>query len=136
MKRSTVVRWATFLATVFAVWGVLSVGGGGDTSLLNVGALADRAYEAQREADVVDLAATDQLRQQARDSVEPIWEDNPIAEQDVQNDVTALFDDVAASVIADPPPETTDPTLPEATTTTTDPEDTSTTTTVPPAPVV
>jgi putative nucleotidyltransferase with HDIG domain len=136
MKRSTVVRGAIFLATVFAVWGVLSIGGGGDDSELEVGALADRPYEAQRAADVVDEDATQQLRQQARDSVEPIWEDNPVAEQAVQTDVTELFDDVAASVIAESPPESTDPTLPEGTTTTTDPEATSTTSTIPPDPVV
>ncbi len=136
MKRSTLVRWATFLATVFAVWGVLSVGTGGADSELSVGALADRQYEAQRAADVVHVAATEALRQQARDSVQPIWEDNPEAEQAVQADVTDLFDDVAASVIADPPPESTDPTLPEVTTTTTDPQAPSTTTTLPPDPVV
>ncbi len=128
MKRSTVVRWATFLATVFAVWGVLSIGTGGDGSELTIGALADRRYEAQRPNEVEDSRATELLEQQARDSVEPIWEDNPEAEQAVQNDVTELFDDVAASVIAAPPPVATNPTLPSTTTTTIDPEATSTTT--------
>ena len=136
MKRSTLVRGAIFLATCFGVWGVLSIGAGSGTSTPEVGALADRTYEAQRAEEVVDKVATEQLKQQARDSVEPIWEDNPVAEQAVQTDVTELFADVAASVVADPPSQPTPPTLPSSTTTTTDPEATSTTTTVPADPVV
>ncbi|HUF95499.1 MAG TPA: HDIG domain-containing protein [Acidimicrobiia bacterium] len=136
MKRSTLVRGAIFLATCFGVWGVLSIGAGADTSALEVGDLADRTYEAQRPDEVPDSVATEQLEQQARDSVEPIWEDNPEAEQAVQTDVTDLFADVAGSVVADPPSQPTPPTLPFSTTTTTDPGASSTTTTVPADPVV
>ena len=135
MKRSTLVRWATFLATVFGVWGVLSIGSGSQSSQLEVGELADRTYEAQRADEVVDVAETERLKQEARDSVQPILEDNPELEQAVQDSVTALFDDLESAVVAEPPPDATAPTLPSSTTTTTDPEATSTTSTVPADPV-
>ena len=136
MKRSTLVRWATFLATCFGVWGVLSIGSGSESSDLEVGDLADRTYEAQRAADVVNIVRTDELKQDARNSVEPILEDNPELEQAVQESVTSLFDDLESWVIAEPPPETTGPTLPTSTTTTTDPAATSTTATIPAEPVL
>jgi hypothetical protein len=136
MKRSTVVRWATFLATVFAVWGVLSVGSGGADSELEVGDLADRTYEAQVAADVPDTVETDRLKQEARDRVAPILEDNVEDEQVVLDSVSALFDDVESSVIGEAPELGPDPTLPTSTTTTTDPEATTTTSTVPEEPLV
>jgi hypothetical protein len=136
MNRSTLVRGAIFLATCFGVWGVLSIGAGADTSTLEVGALADRTYEAQRADDVLDTAETERLEQEARDRVEPIMEDNSEDEQAVLDSVTALFDDLESSVIGEAPEPGTDPTLPSSTTTTTDPEATTTTSTPPVEPVV
>lgn len=135
MKRSTVVRWSTFLATCFGVWGVLSIGSSADSSSLQEGQLAPRTYVAQRADEVEDVAETERLKQVARDSVEAIWEDDPDQEMQVQTDVIELFDDVEASIIADPPPATADPVLSSSTTSTTDP---SVLTTVPsrPNPVV
>ncbi len=136
MKRSTTVRWAIFLATCFGVWGVLSVGSASESSDLTVGSLASRTYEAERGADVVDTVETEALKQDARDSVDPIWEDDPDTEQAVQANVTALFADVTESIVAEPPPDTTDPTIPSSTTTTTDPSASTTTSTLPAEPVV
>lgn len=129
MKRSTLVRLATFLATTVAVWGVLSLFSDPDQSNLSVGDLAARQYVAQRAATVDDTEETERLIQEARNAVPPERADNPEIEQQVQVDVTDLFDDVAASVVDQPPDLGTDPTLPPSTTSTTDPN--ATTTTVP-----
>lgn len=136
MKRSTLVRWATFLATCFGVWGVLSIGSGSGESTLEVGDVALREYKAQISAQVVDTAATEEAEQAARDGVAPQLEDDPVVEKAVQDSVTALFDDLESSVIADPPPVPTPPTLPSSTTSTTDPQLTTTTSTPPVEPVV
>lgn len=136
MKRSTLVRWATFLATCFGVWGVLSIGSGAESTALEVGDIADRQYEAQRAEEVLDTVETERLKQEARDSVEPILEDNQETETAVQESVTDLFDDLEASAIAPPPEEATDPTLPSSTTTTTDPQASTTSSTIPADPVV
>ncbi len=136
MKRSTLVRWATFLATCFGVWGVLSIGSGSAESKLEVGDVAGRIYEAQLSASVTDIDATDAAKQGARDSVEPQLEDDPVVEAAVQDSVTALFDDLESSVVADAPSFPTPPTLPSSTTSTTDPALTSTTSTLPAQPVV
>ncbi len=136
MKRSTLVRLATFLATTVAVWGVLSLFGDSGQSDLEVGKLAPRQFTAQRAAPVEDTAETERLQQEARDAVPPERADNPEIEQQVQTDVTDLFDDVEASVIGSAPEPSTPPTLPSTTTTTTDPSATSTTTTPEPGPAV
>jgi cyclic-di-AMP phosphodiesterase PgpH len=136
MKRSTLVRWATFLATCFGVWGVLSIGTGSDASQLEVGDPAPRTYEAQITRTVEDTVETERLEQAARDSVQPIWEDNPEAEQAVQDNVSELFADLTTLVVAEAPALPEDPTLPSTTTSTTDPAASSTTTTLPPEPVV
>lgn len=127
MKRSTLVRWATFLATCFGVWGVLSIGSGSAESTLQAGKLATRTYEAQISSPVVDEAATEQLKQEARDSVAPVLEDDPDIEQAVQDSIDALFGDLESSVVAPPPSFGPAPTLPTSTTSTTDPTATSTT---------
>jgi len=128
------VRLATFLATSVAVWGVLSLFGETSQLTLEVGDLAPRQYEAQRGESVVDTAETERLIQEARDAVPPERADNPEIEQQVQSDVTDLFDDVAASVIGSAPVAGANPTLPSTTTTTTDPGATSTTSTIPAQP--
>jgi putative nucleotidyltransferase with HDIG domain len=136
MKQSTLVRGVIFLATCFGVWGVLSIGAGADSSTLEVGALADQTYEAQRADEVEDTVETGRLEREARDRVDPIMEDNSQTEQDVLDSVTALFDDLESSVIGEAPEPGTDPTLPSSTTSTTNPEETTSTSTPPDGPVV
>lgn len=137
MKRPTVVRIAIFLATVVATWGVLSLGTADESQELLVGALAPQTYRAEKPAEVEDKDATDRLRQEARDAVEPIRETDPEIQASVLASVNQVFDDVEALVPAEdvsaPPEEI--PELP-TTTTTTEPEAGSTTTTVAADPVL
>jgi putative nucleotidyltransferase with HDIG domain len=129
MARPTLVRVATFVATVVAAWGVLSLGTGATDPELVVGAPAPREYRAQRPGEVIDTVETESLRQEARDSVEPIERINEQIETTVNRDVTSVFDAVQAQVVGDPvdvpaPAATEAPTPPpaeETTETTTEP---------------
>lgn len=127
MPRPTLVRLATFVATVVAAWGVLSLGTGNIDSELVLGAPAPREYRAQRPGEVVDTVMTEAQEQEARDSVEPIEQVNEQIESTVNRQVTDVFDDVQALAIGDavtpPEPEFTA----EPTTTTAAEEETSTT---------
>jgi cyclic-di-AMP phosphodiesterase PgpH len=120
MPRPTLVRLATFVATVVAAWGVLSLGTASSDPELAVGALAPQDFVAQRSAPVVDTEETERLEQEASDSVDPIREVNIETESQVRSQVNALFDDVVALAIGDEP-VTTLTTIPEPATTTTEP---------------
>jgi putative nucleotidyltransferase with HDIG domain len=134
MPRPTLVRVATFVATVVAAWGVLSLGTGGTDPELVVGAPAPREYRAERAAPVIDTVETEIQRQEARDAVEPIEQINEQIETTVNRDVTAVFDDVQGLVIGDP----VDPPVPAATEVPAPPpvEETTETTTEPPQPAL
>jgi putative nucleotidyltransferase with HDIG domain len=134
MPRPTLVRVATFVATVVAAWGVLSLGTGGTDPELVVGAPAPREYRAQRAAPVIDTVETEIQRQEARDAVEPIEQINEQIETTVNRDVTAVFDDVQGLVIGEP----VDPPAPSATEVPAPPpvEETTETTTEPPQPAL
>jgi putative nucleotidyltransferase with HDIG domain len=101
MPRPTLVRMATFVATVVAAWGVLSLGPGSVDPELVVGAPAPRDYRAQRPNSVIDVAETERLRQEAMDAVDPIEQINEQIESTVNQKVTAVFDDVQGLVIGD-----------------------------------
>ena len=111
MPRPTLVRLATFVATVVAAWGVLSLGGGSADPELTVGELAPREYRAQIPGTVIDEAETEALRQEARESVPPIEQINEQIESAVNANVTGVFDDVQALAIGDP----LEPPVPQAT---------------------
>ena len=102
MPRPTLVRLATFVATVVAAWGVLSLGGGSAEPELSVGELAPREYRAQIPGTVTDTVETEALRQEARESVPPIEQINEQIESTVNTNVTDVFDDVQGLVIGDP----------------------------------
>ena len=101
MARPTLVRLATFVATVVAAWGVLSLGTGSADPDLLVGAPAPRDYRAQRPNSVIDVAETERLQQEARDAVDLIEQINEQIESTVNQNVTAVFDDVQALVMGD-----------------------------------
>ncbi|HEX2403297.1 MAG TPA: hypothetical protein VHM29_01240, partial [Acidimicrobiia bacterium] len=101
MARPTLVRLATFVATVVAAWGVLSLGPGSADPDLVAGAPAPRDYRAQRPNSVIDDEETERLQQEARDAVDPIEQINEQIESTVNQNVTAVFDDVQALVIGD-----------------------------------
>ncbi len=137
MSRPTVVRLAIFLATVVASWGVLSLGTTASEPELIVGETAPRTFYAEKDATVVDAAAVEALREQAREAVEPVRESDPEIEASVESSINAVFDEAEMLVIADPPltPTTTIPDLP-TTTTEPSPDEGSTTTTDPVTPAV
>lgn len=133
MERPALVRFAIFLATIVAAWGVLSLGSTSSSTVLEVGDPADRRYEAERAATVVDTEATEALQQQARDAVEPIQKIHPEIEAEVISQVESVFDGVEAMVVGDindvPVPDI--PELPTTTSTTAATADGSTTTLTP-----
>ncbi len=102
MPRPALVRIATFVATVVAAWGVLSLGTAASDSELVLGAPASQDYVAQRAATVVDTEATERLAQEARDSVPPVEQINEQIQNTVNGQVEAVFDDVETLVIGDP----------------------------------
>lgn len=137
ISRPTVVRAAIFLATVVAAWGVLSLGTASSDPELVVGETAPRTFYAENDANVIDAAAVDALREQARADVEPVRESDPEIEASVESSINAVFDEVEMLVVGDPAstPSTTVPDLP-TTTTEPPPDEGSTTTTEPEVPAV
>jgi putative nucleotidyltransferase with HDIG domain len=109
-------RLAIFVVVVAATWGVLSVGTGVTDPDLEVGAIALQDYLARRPAQVEDTSATEAARAEAMAAVDPVRETNIDVENQVRDQINALFDDVAALAVGDPP-ETTATTLPPTTTT-------------------
>lgn len=131
MQRSTLVRAAIFLGTVVAAWAVLSLGAGSPVPDLDVGAIAERDYVADRSESIEDEAATERAEQEARDEVErPFYTDTNV-EQAVYDSVEEVFESIGSMNLVqestDPEPDI--PTLPTTTTTTTPEEETTTTTT-------
>ncbi|MGA8039941.1 MAG: HDIG domain-containing metalloprotein [Acidimicrobiia bacterium] len=130
MPRPTVIRVATFLATVVAAWGVLSLGAGkGEASDLHVGDLATRDYTAQTSAEVIDTVATANDRQAKRDEVDPILETDVDVQTSVEEQVNELFSIIDEAVAAPASETTPTTTIPPTTTTTQPTPDSSTTTT-------
>jgi len=129
MPRPTLIRLATFVVTVVAMWSVLSLGGGSAEPGLVLGAPAPQEYRAQLPSEVTNTAETERLRQEAREAVDPIEQINEQIESTVNQQVTAVFDDVQGLVIGDP----VDPPAPAATEAppTTATEETTETTEVP-----
>lgn len=95
MKRLGVVRLVIFLATTLGAWGLLSLGGT-ETTSLEPGQLAGRDYQARRPAEVEDVVATNQRRDEAANAVADEFSNDPDA---VEAAVTDL-NDVLASVVA------------------------------------
>jgi putative nucleotidyltransferase with HDIG domain len=129
IHRSTLVRIAMFLATVFAAWAVLSLGAGAESLKLEVGEPAPDDFWADRTDTVIDIEETRRLQQQARDDVPPPREVDAEVEAAAINDIQAVFEDLASLAIDDGPvdSEAAIPELPAEETTTTSPEDEETT---------
>ena len=129
MQRSTLVRIAIFLATVVAAWAVLSLGNGGAETDLVAGQVADQDYLADRSDSVEDVAGTERLKQEARDSVDPPYYTDANVQQAVFDSVSEVFQDIRNMDLAQTPigPEPEIPTLPETTTSTSGEDPTTTT---------
>ncbi|MGA7282674.1 MAG: HDIG domain-containing metalloprotein [Acidimicrobiia bacterium] len=133
MPRPTVIRVATFLATVVAAWGVLSFAPSDTSTDLVVGSLAPREYRAQRASSVIDTVETENQKQAARDSVPVVQQISEEIESTVTGQVEAVFDDVQTLAIGDPV-DVPQPVIPPTETTSTTEADSTGTTTVAPAP--
>ncbi|MGB7859688.1 MAG: HDIG domain-containing metalloprotein [Acidimicrobiia bacterium] len=112
MQRPTLVRISIFLATVVASWGVLSLGTAEPESSYQAGMIAPNDFAAAKDASVVDVVATEDARQEARDSILPFKETNPETETVVLADINGVFDSVETLVVGDeavrtptPPPD-------------------------------
>ena len=129
MQRSTLVRIAIFLATVFAGWAVLSLGAGSETLQLDVGEPAPKDFYAERTDTVVDIEETRRLQQEAKDGVPAPREVDAEVEAAAIGDIQAVFEDLGALVIDDSFADSTAeiPELPADETTTTSPDDEETT---------
>jgi putative nucleotidyltransferase with HDIG domain len=114
--RPTTIRIALFLATVVALWGVLTLGSADAELDLQVGQPAPADYQAQRtvEGGVEDTQATMDKQQEARESVLPVRFISTEIQQSVVDSINAVFDGALASVAAEPEPvEVVVPELPE-----------------------
>ena len=127
MPRPTLIRIATFAATVVAAWGVLSLGGASENPELVLGAPAGQDYRAQRTGTVEDTVETERLRQEARNSVPPVEQINEQIQNTVNGLVELVFDDVEALVVGDPVAPPPSDVSGEPTTTTVAPDATATT---------
>lgn len=101
MKRPSLIRLAMFMATVVAVWGVLSLGSEDPTSDLHVGMPSPQTYLAMSTAEVEDVAETRRLEDEARASVEPIFAPDGDVQRVVVDDINRVFTDIEALVVAE-----------------------------------
>ncbi len=103
IERPFVVRMATFLATVVAAWGILSLGTTTSNPNLQIGSPAPQTFLAHSAATVPDVEETERLQQEARDAVAPISKVHPEIESEVIAQVNAVFDATEALVLGDTP---------------------------------
>jgi cyclic-di-AMP phosphodiesterase PgpH len=104
INRPTAIRVAVFLAVVVAVWSVLTYGTAPASPDLRLGEPAPLTYIAESSADVVDVVATEEARQAARDAVVPIREPDREVEASVNERIRSVFETVEELVVAEPPP--------------------------------
>ncbi|MGH8950728.1 MAG: hypothetical protein ACRDX9_04825, partial [Acidimicrobiia bacterium] len=116
MEQRTLVRIATFFATVVAAWGVLSLGGGAaEFDDLEPGQVAEQDYFAELSRTVLDTEATTAQIEAARAEVDPILRTDTEVQTAVEDQVNELFDDIRGAVARSVEP-TTETTIPPTTT--------------------
>ncbi len=129
MRRASITRIAALVSTVALSWGVLTLGfadeaAGGP----QVGDTADREYRARTDAEFVDQVATEQARERARASVEPVLVRDSSLEDAAYAEVSGILDAVAIATqpiegqVESVPPPTSSTTSSTTTTTTADGE--------------
>jgi putative nucleotidyltransferase with HDIG domain len=123
VKRPDLVKAGALVSTVVLSWAALSYGVNEQALELQVGAIAETDFFAQRSAEVVDVVRTEEARDAAAEAVELEYTRQLDIEADARNGIDALFATVRNGVASPAPPTTT-----TTTTTTTEPE---TTTTIP-----
>ncbi|HEY7563686.1 MAG TPA: hypothetical protein VIA81_02050, partial [Acidimicrobiia bacterium] len=119
MKRLNLLRLFIFLATTVGAWGLLSLGAS-DGTPLEPGQLASRDYEARQAASVINVEATELLRDEAAAAVEDVYTNDTEAVEaavmDLNGVLASVVDGVADASLPAPeylvpdaaaPPETT-----------------------------
>jgi hypothetical protein len=109
MRRAGLVRSLILVSTVVLAWAALGLGGAA-VARLQAGEIATRDYRAQRAADVVDQARTEEARRAAADAVEPVYEASDDIEAQAADGLEALFTAVRDGMLAPggtslPPPD-------------------------------
>ena len=137
----SLVRGLLLVSTVMLAWATLTIGAASGEVDLRVGELATRDYVAQRSSEVTDLETTEGVREAAAAQVVSVTTRDESMEQQVNDDLSQLFEAIRSGVLAPepewvetlslPPTSTTTSTIPE-TPPQTQSVTTTTTTTLPP----
>jgi putative nucleotidyltransferase with HDIG domain len=118
VRRPDLVKAGALVSTVVLSWAALSYGVNEHALELQVGAIAERDFFAQRSAEVEDVVRTEEARNEAAAAVEPEYTRQLDIEADARAGIDALFAAVRNGVPAPaPPPVPTTTTVPETTTT-------------------
>ena len=114
-SRSWLVRLGIVVFTILLTWGVLLVGQQRSDITLTVGEPAPVSFVADSAVVVVDGEATEAARQQAEESVNPIFTPDPDRTREVLGQIAVVIDLARAGVYreATPTTSTTDTSVPE-----------------------
>ena len=137
MWEKTLIRALVLVSIVILAWAALTIGAASGEVDLRAGELATRNYVAQRSSEVVDEEASEALRSEAAARVESVTTRDESIEQQVNNDLSQLFEAIRAGVLAPEPEWVGTLSLPPTSTTTTTlevptPAQTTTAPTLPP----
>ena len=119
----SLVRALLLVSMVMLAWATLTIGAASGEVDLRVGELATRDYVAQRGSEVTDRQATEGFREAAAAQVESVTTRDESMEQQVNDDLSQLFEAIRTGVLAPepewvgrlslPPTSTTTSTVPE-----------------------
>ena len=137
MWEKTLIRALVLVSIVILSWAALTIGAASGEVDLRAGELATRNYVAQRSSVVVDEEASEALRSEAAARVESVTTRDESIEQQVNDDLSQLFEAIRAGVLAPEPEWVGTLSLPPTSTTTTTlevptPAQTTTAPTLPP----
>ena len=102
-RSSMIRRLLIFVMTAGVMFGALAIGQGKQGVTLELGAISNVEFVADRSITVVDEAATEAARQVAREGVEPVLRTDGSVEGDVRSRISEVLDEVEAVVIDTPP---------------------------------
>ena len=96
-------RVAIFVMTVGVVFGALAIGQGKQGVTLELGAISNVEFTADRSITVVDEEATEAAREVARAAVEPVLRTDGTVEGEVRSRISEVLDEVETAVVDAPP---------------------------------
>ena len=115
----SLIRGLLLVSTVLLAWATLTIGAASGEVDLRVGELATRNYVAQRSSEVTDQEATETLREAEAARVESVTTRDESIEQQVNDDLSQLFEAIRSGVLAPEPEWVGTLSLPPTSTTTT-----------------